>query len=349
MATVFPVTTAVHNLYKCRGSNCNQVSKEEQSRLKNSGADRTSRDRFVHSWITDRSLSYCQTTGISWLVYEEGKGMFCFLCKKHDTENVKNKSKVFNSTPSVRYKKSAVHDHSVTQQHRDAIQAEMLGRVSRFHKEFKEKEKVQDGALKDAFLAAYWLAKEEIANRKFTSLINLLKLMSPDGKMKHFHYSGQETIRDIFLSLGSVILEQLLEKVKKAGCYGLLTDEVTDVSVLEMLVTFIQFVNSDTGKVETHFLFVEDLLRHSNSANAETIFGVLKEKLDALGLEHKNVLQECRVVAAAIMEDAREFSEEDSCLHESAASAEISPTLRRREKSHHQEIEEGLSDEMAVL
>ena len=63
--------------------------------------------------------------------------------------------------------------------------------------------------------------------------------------------------------------------MKKAGCYGLLTDEMTDVSVLEMLMTFVQFFNSDIGKVETHLLFVEDILKNSNSANAEAIFNIL--------------------------------------------------------------------------
>jgi len=40
-----------------------------------------SRDRFVHSLLGDKSLSFCQTTGVLWLAYE-GQGMLCFLCKK---------------------------------------------------------------------------------------------------------------------------------------------------------------------------------------------------------------------------------------------------------------------------
>ena len=30
--------------------------------------------------------------------------MFCFLCKKHNTENKKNKSKAYNATPRVCFK-----------------------------------------------------------------------------------------------------------------------------------------------------------------------------------------------------------------------------------------------------
>ena len=38
-------------------------------------------------------------------------------------------------------------------------------------------------------------------------------------------------------------------------------------------------LTKDTGKVETSFLFIEDVLKNSNSANAETIFTVLTAQL----------------------------------------------------------------------
>ena len=204
-----------HNYYTCGEQNCNKLSEAEVLRFL---SNRT-RDRFVRSWLGDESLSFCQTTGIFWLVYEEGQGMYCFLCKKHNTENAKNKSKVDNSTPSVRFKKSALKDHSTSQQHKDAIEAEMLSRVSQFHKEVTEKEKVKDAVLLNAFLVAYWLAKEEIANRKFSSLINLFKIVSLEN-MKYFNYSGEETVRSIFLAIGTVFMEKVLDNAKKAGCYG---------------------------------------------------------------------------------------------------------------------------------
>ena len=88
-----------HNHYECQGKNCNGLSEKEVSRLSS-----RSRDKFAHSWLSDKSLSFCQTTGVFWLMYEEGQGMLCFLCKKHNTENKKNKSKAFNATRSVRFK-----------------------------------------------------------------------------------------------------------------------------------------------------------------------------------------------------------------------------------------------------
>ena len=287
-----------HNHYECSGKSCNRLSEQEVSRLSS-----RSRDKFAHSWLSDKSLSFCQTTGVFWLVYEEGQGMFCFLCKKHNTENKKNKSKAYNATPSVRFKKSAIKDHSASQQHKDAIEAEMLSRVSLFHKEITEKEKVKDTVLMNAFLAAYWIAKEEIANRKFCSLVNLLKIVSPEN-MKFFNYSGEETIQSIFLAIGSTLMERILNNAKKAGCYGLLCDEVTDISVMEILVTFIQFFNLETEKVETNFLFVENILKNSTSANAETIFNILTQKIDEFGLQLQN-LSSMASDGAAVMTGAR--------------------------------------------
>ena len=46
----------------------------------------------------------------------------------------------------------------------------------------------------------------------------------------------------------------MIKNVKKASAFGILTDEVADISVRENLVTFIQFYNRETNAVATHFL-----------------------------------------------------------------------------------------------
>lgn len=240
----------VHNFYKCTSDHCQHLTSQEQSRR---------RERFFHSWLFEKTLNFCHKTEFSWLVYEEVKGMFCYLCRKNNTENQQNKFKVYNATPSVRFKKSAAQEHSVTHQHKDAVEAEMLGKVSVFHEEVQERKIVKDDVMFKAFYGAYWLVKEEIFNRKLQSLMDLLKLLCLD-EMKHFQYSSRGSIRAIFLVLGSALLDKLLEKVMKTYCHGLLTDKFTDVSVLEMLVTFIQYFDKEKGKVEKNFLFIEDVL-----------------------------------------------------------------------------------------
>ena len=55
-----------------------------------------------------------------------------------------------------------------------------------------------------AFMSAYWLEKHEVANSK---LLSLLKLLETSGveHMKYFSCKGEETLRDIFLTIAEVI------------------------------------------------------------------------------------------------------------------------------------------------
>ena len=70
--------------------------------------------------------------------------MFCYLCRKNYTCNLQNKSKVFNMTPSVFYKKSAIFDHADTDQHKTAIELELTNKSSVFQKQIDEQHAVAD-------------------------------------------------------------------------------------------------------------------------------------------------------------------------------------------------------------
>lgn len=111
------------------------------------------KDRFQHQWILIKKLSFCEKTGLNWLVHVEGRGMFCLLCKKHDATNLQNKSKKFNTEPAVCFKRKSVEEHSTSQQHKAAITAELLSPVSVFQKEFEEREKSKEDVYFNAFLA----------------------------------------------------------------------------------------------------------------------------------------------------------------------------------------------------
>ena len=65
--------------------------------------------------------------------------MFCLLCRKHDATNLQNKSKKFNTEHAVRFKRKSIEEHSASQQHKEAVSAELLSSVSVFQREFEEK------------------------------------------------------------------------------------------------------------------------------------------------------------------------------------------------------------------
>ena len=39
------------------------------------------------------NLTYSKSTGVNWLIYQEGHGMFCLLCRKHGTSNSQKKGR----------------------------------------------------------------------------------------------------------------------------------------------------------------------------------------------------------------------------------------------------------------
>lgn len=128
--------------------------------------------------------------------------------------------------------------HSSSQQHEMAIEREHNKRVSYFHKEFETQQQTKDSVLYNAFLSAYWLAREEIANRKFTSLLELEELLGV-AEICRFQHRSQGSQRELFLLLGQVLKDHILKKVTAANSYGLLVDEATDVSEKEQLISFI--------------------------------------------------------------------------------------------------------------
>jgi len=70
----------------------------------------------------------------------------------------------------------------------------------------------------------------------------------------------------------------VVEALRKSKAFGLLVDEETDISVTEQLIGFAQYV-SDDGEVMVKFLFVDNVLEDSSSANAETIAKCISNNL----------------------------------------------------------------------
>ena len=98
------------------------------------------RDKFQHNWLNKRSMSFCVQT-------ETGEGLFCLLCKKHDTSNPQNKSKVFNKEPCKRFRPEEFEDHCRTSKHMNAVSAERLQKVSVFQRTLDEREIVTEEVL----------------------------------------------------------------------------------------------------------------------------------------------------------------------------------------------------------
>lgn len=259
----FDACKTVHNCFTCHQTECTNISKDEEQRIQPK--------KFQHSWLKKDHW---------WLCYVEGEGMYCLICRKHQMRHPQNQNEVFVSTPSVRLKLNAISTHSSSNLHSSALQNEMLQKVSCFHQEIVKKSEVQDSVLEQTFSTAYFLMKSFIANRQFVPLLDFIERIYNVESLKYFEHRSAGSQADIFKLLGQTVKAQLIQNVKKASAFGIMTDEVSDISVTENLVTFIQFYNTENNAVETHFLSCQNVLKEFQNANAEAIATLILKELE---------------------------------------------------------------------
>ena len=139
--------------------------------------------------------------------------------ENNDTVNPQNKSKKFNSEPSIRYKRKTVEEHSSHHQHIAAIEAELLRRVSVFHHQVNYREQVKEDFYHKTFSMLYWVAKEELANCKFVCLLELVEELGVSN-IKLFQHRSSGSVREMFLLLGKMIKEHVVKRALKSNCFG---------------------------------------------------------------------------------------------------------------------------------
>lgn len=211
--------SSYHCQNKCMNLSPSELQKQKELKFK-----------FNHNWLF-ADFTYCKQAGIHWLVFsEQTLGMFCILCNKHGAQNERNNSK------TMRFRKLALEEHAASKQHHAAITAEMLSRVSAFHKEYVNQVNSRDEVLSNVFQACNFLAKNEISNRKFISFLEFLEQVGLKD-IQYFKHRSEYSVREIYLTIGRIIKEMILEQVREAGIYGLFPDDATDIAVMEQVVT----------------------------------------------------------------------------------------------------------------
>ncbi len=177
----------------------------------------------------------------------------------------------------------------VCTKHQTTVKNDLLNRASYFQKQVDEKESTKVVVLQEAFHAVYWLAKESIANRKITSdLLDLMELLGLE-ELKYFTHRSHGSLREIFLTIGNTLRDQICRKVQEQSFYGLLVDDMTDVSNEEQMLAFVQYFDVELGRLECKFLFTANALEESTSADATTLHGIITNQLQALNISLKNL------------------------------------------------------------
>ena len=118
--------------------------------------------------------------------------------------------------------------HFKNEMHKDAYEASQRRENSYFDREEEKKvTMLKNEVYFKVFKAIYWLANEEIASTKITSLLELKKMGVDD--LKYFQTRSKLVLRKMLL-IAKTIIQDIVVKIKTSNVYGLLTDEVTDIS-----------------------------------------------------------------------------------------------------------------------
>ena len=179
--------------------------------------------KFQHKWLFDPQLAKCRATEIWSLVFIDGKGMFCSLCRCTNTLQPSNESKVWNCEPNVRYHSDTVRNHMYPSvdaariMHGDAIQSELVLTSSYYVRREKEIEDQRGGVLTKVLYSMYWLCKEEVAHSKLNSMLTLLKIIG-FADIKEFTKRSNTVLKKLVLTLGDQLTKDIIQEIKKIQC-----------------------------------------------------------------------------------------------------------------------------------
>ena len=157
-----------------------------------------------------------------------------------------------------------------------------MNRLSVFQKELDHNAEVQVGVYERVFYCLYWLAKEEIANVKAKSLLQLVEKLGCD--MSGFNHTSVGSQRDMLLLLGEMIQNEVIAAV--TGPLGIMVDDMTDIANLEQMLGFIQYYSLSII-VFIQYYSLENVLANSDKADSGTITGVLLKVIEKHGLNFK--------------------------------------------------------------
>lgn len=226
------------------------------------------RKTFQHDWLL-QSKWFDDLTKFWWLIYVENEGMYCLLCKKHGS-----KDDSWAGFPCKKLVVDAIKDHRDSKKHDQCRKAELLSRSSTFQRDLDRREEVEISLIQKAFQVIYWMMKEEIANVKFEGLLQLTERLGVSD-MRLFGHRSHPSVQEMVLQIGKAVLESAVPQT--ANAYGVLIDEVQDITVVEQLITFVKYVNGN-GEAKTVFLGAK-ALDSPQGPNAESI---TKKLLDLL-------------------------------------------------------------------
>ncbi len=228
--------------------------------------------KFNESWIT-------QFPGIRY--DEEKDAMFCLHCETFRT--MADPKSSFVSGGSTSFRIDTIRTHWASKGHLKCDSA------YRLHKEgVMEKGPMDDvmqrlgeenrEVLVKLFNTVYFILQEEMP---FTSLPRLIKLQQKNGSAldRLISYCSDQACRRIAIHIAEQLREEMMEGVRNAKFLSLCYDGATDVSVAELEVIYIRYLNTH-GTPVSNFMKIVDV----EHAHADGVYSAIDRAFTDIGL-----------------------------------------------------------------
>jgi hypothetical protein len=142
------------------------------------------------------------------------------------------------------FRRGVVEKHAQSDMHRNSVST--LKQSSSLTKSVMALDSRNSAALKRSFEAIYWLASENLALFKFSSLKALLRRMQVhvdvDTSRADVNYESAAFVLQALLCMSSVIRSQLSSRFRTSQYVSIMCDETTDVSITKQLIVYVRYV-----------------------------------------------------------------------------------------------------------
>ena len=174
------------------------------------------------------------------------------------------------------YRTSALSRNAETCDHKNVLMAAMM--QTDLKKAMEKALSRQEEGITTTQKVAYWLAKENVATRKFRSLTNLLcQTRCPHVDKRNcgenVNYMSDQAAEEFQEARAKVITNEIEKEIQQSRFLSVLVDESTDISVTQKLVVYVRFVT-------------QDFLQNLSDGKAATILDTLKAVLTEKRLPH---------------------------------------------------------------
>ena len=242
------------------------------------------------SWIADQAF-ICNAFDPpeACFVLASDKGIRCKFCALHDVGAVasaKSDQQQYGALSAFPTQKKAMAKHLESGRHKASVVTEKTRRTSILEKQAVQVKEVTQQTVADRINSIYFIAKNEVANRKFRSLQDLIDRIGRNENLKNFGHDSSKSVYEFLVYIADYLLQGHVANAKASGYWASLVDETTDVTTLQQYITFVRYVHK--GVPKTFFLDIRPL--DTGGATAINIYNTWKQVADDYGLvEQQNI------------------------------------------------------------